>query len=216
MSFFGSIGKSLGSFIKPLASIALKAVAPAAANMLKGIVGDLFTKGGDFLKGLTSGLPGPLASLASNLIGKGVGALTNLAEGGINSLLSKITGGAHTVDAGGTQVAVPGITTRPPATNTTSSASTATVASPNYGTGNNIGTAGASSGIGALPNLNTTSSDQIKAELKAKYPNLKPEDLDMMAAQEAEQRYNRMISLLTQLLTMKHEATKSIIQNFRA
>ena len=45
---------------------------------------------------------------------------------------------------------------------------------------------------------------------------LKPEDQAMLDKQEAAQKYNRMITLLTSILQMQHEAQKAIIQNFRA
>ncbi len=46
--------------------------------------------------------------------------------------------------------------------------------------------------------------------------NMKPEDRAMYQMQKEEQLYNRMITLMTQLLQMAHETTKAIIQNLRA
>lgn len=46
--------------------------------------------------------------------------------------------------------------------------------------------------------------------------NLNDKDKAMLGAQQAMQDYNRMITLLTSLLQMQHEAQKAIIQNFRA
>lgn len=107
MGFLGGVLKSVGNIIKPLAQTAIRAIAPAATSMLKGVVGDLFTAGKGALSGFMAALPlpSPLKNLASKLLGKGLDALQNLAQGGIekaiaalvNKLAPRTTGDGVTV-----------------------------------------------------------------------------------------------------------------------
>jgi len=107
MGFIGGVLKSVGNIIKPLAQTAIRAIAPAATSMLKGVVGDLFTAGKGALSGFMAALPlpSPLKNLASKLLGKGLDALQNLAQGGIekaiaalvNKLAPRTTGDGVTV-----------------------------------------------------------------------------------------------------------------------
>jgi hypothetical protein len=90
MSFLSSIGKSLGGLIKQVAPMAIKAIAGPASSLLKGVVGDLFTKGGAALTKLAGRLPGPFAGLAQKLLGAALPKLQSLANGGIDSLIQKL------------------------------------------------------------------------------------------------------------------------------
>ena len=74
-----------------------------------------------------------------------------------------------------------------------------------------------SSGSADASGLNLTASNQALAA-QANPEGIKVEDKDqkMLDAQQKAQDYNRMITLLTSLLQMQHEAQKAIIQNFRA
>ena len=56
--------------------------------------------------------------------------------------------------------------------------------------------------------------NSLKGEFLQK--GLKDEDAGMMALQEQQQRYNRMLTLMTQMLQMRHEGLKGIDQNIRA
>src|SRR5947209_1182330 len=83
MGIIGSIGNAIGGALKNIGSTVLKAVAPAATDMLKGAAGS-------FVNMLP--LPSPLKDLATKLLGKGADALKGLADGGIDSLLQKLVG----------------------------------------------------------------------------------------------------------------------------
>ncbi len=114
MAFIGSVVKNI---VKPLAQTAIRAIAPQAAGILKGVAGnvitDLFSKGTGALQGVLGSIPfvGPLAS---NLVGKYAPQLQNLAtnffNGGVDKLLTLVTGQPTSRPVPGT----PGSVTPPP------------------------------------------------------------------------------------------------------
>ncbi len=85
---FGKIGKSL-------IEGAVKAVAPKVIEQLKGVAGDLFTKGTDGLKGLLGNTP-VVGKLLSGLVDKLAPQLKGMIEGGLDKalkgLVEKFTG----------------------------------------------------------------------------------------------------------------------------
>jgi hypothetical protein len=153
------VGK-LTSFIKPLATNFIKAVAPKAAEALKGIAGgvikDLFSKGAGALKGLVSQIPfvGPLAGgLVDKLAPKLSELAQRLAGTGIDKLLSMITGANTTRPAPGVpggQVTTP--TINDPVRTNTAAANTPAVPSSSSnastGAGGTNGTNGFDNGAG--------------------------------------------------------------------
>jgi len=90
MSFLSSIGRSLGGIIKQVAPMAIKAIAGPAGSLLRGVVGDLFTKGSAALTKLAGNLPGPLGSLAQRLLGSALPRLQNMAMGGLEKLIQTL------------------------------------------------------------------------------------------------------------------------------
>lgn len=191
------------------------AVAPQASNLLKKVAGDYYTARGDLLKSVANFfLPKPLERLAGAAIDFNTGTKMFNAEMNIDMALSQFIGLPHNVDVGGQYTTVPGLQSRTYSSTIGNSWGTNNQ-SIFDGRDNNIGSIGTRSLIDGLPNVSTRTSDQVIAELKRKYPNMKQEDLEAMAAQEVEQRYNRMIMLLTAQLQMRHETTKAIQQNHR-
>jgi hypothetical protein len=85
---FGQIGKSL-------LDGAVKAVAPKVIESLKGVAGDLFTKGADGAKGLLGKVP-LVGSLLSGMVDKFAPQLKGMIEGGLDKalkgLVEKFTG----------------------------------------------------------------------------------------------------------------------------
>ncbi|MCC6334705.1 MAG: hypothetical protein IT380_12070 [Myxococcales bacterium] len=113
MGFLGGVLKSVGNIIKPLAQTAIRAIAPAATGMLKGVVGDLFTAGKGALNSFMSALPlpSPLKNLAQKLLGKGLDALQGLAQGGIEKAIAALVNKlAPRTTADGVTVTTPPVT----------------------------------------------------------------------------------------------------------
>jgi len=205
--------KGIGSALGGIAKTAIQAVAPKVTDMLKGVVGDLFSQGTKALQGVVSGLPGPFGAIASSLVGAGGNALSNLAQGGLEKLIQSIVGQPSERPVAG---APAGTTVTPPALAPTaagapSRASTAAEATANVTSAANTATGGAfgsaSSSGGGLP---IPSEPDINS-----FGDLsKPENL--FKAQTAMQKYSQMMQLLTSLQQMQHETAKSVIQNIRA
>ena len=210
----GSVFKSIGSGIKSIGSAALKSIAPAATNLLKGIVGSGF----DAFKGvatkLVGSLPGPLGALATKylapLLGKGIDALKGMSQGAIENLVKKLVGSTTPREVPGAPAGSPKVTL--PAQGTAERASGAAAATAEVakaagasGEGKFFGTGGFGSGA-----LNIPSEPQMQdfGDLS------KPENL--FKAQTAMQRYSQTMSMLTSLAQMKHDTAKGVIQNFRA
>jgi hypothetical protein len=85
------------------------------------------------------------------------------------------------------------------------------VAAPGGGAGG-AGAAGGGGGGGAGLDGAMAEANRLGVDTSG----LKAEDAATLNAQAEAQAYQRMITLLTNLLQMQHEAQKSIIQNFRA
>lgn len=144
----GSVFKSVGNIIKPLAQTAIRAVAPAATKMLQGVVGDLFSAGkgavGNFLKALP--LPSPIQNLAQKLLGKGFDALKNLAQGGIEKAIAALVNKlAPRTTGDGVTVTPP---TLPSRTESAAAATPSTGSSSSAATGSSSGAGSASSAAG--------------------------------------------------------------------
>ena len=219
MGMLGGVLKSVGSFIKPLAQSALRAVAPAATNLLKNIVGTGF----DALKSiapkaLQTILPGPIGALASKLlgplVGKGIDALKGLTQGGIEKLVQGL------VNKVAPQTTKDGVTTTTPAfpervSPQTTSTTNAAVAGAVAGAGGAV-SAGASSAGEALQNAASGSSgmpdpskfgDLTKPENMAKFQNAQ------FAYQQTMNRLNEMFQLMSNVEKSRSDTAKQISGN---
>lgn len=147
----GSVLKSVGNVIKPLAQTAIRAIAPAATSMLKGVVGDLFTAGKGALSGFMAALPlpSPLKNLASKLLGKGMDALQNLAQGGIEKAIAALVNKLAPRTTGD------GVTVTPPTL--PNRTDTITNNTPSGGTSSSSGAATGTSGAGSASSAGGTS-----------------------------------------------------------
>jgi hypothetical protein len=214
MAFIGGIVKN---FIKPLAQTAIRAIAPQAAGILKGVAGnvisDLFSKGTGAVQGLLSKIPfvGPMAS---NLVGKYAPQLQNLAtnffNGGVDKLLTAVTGQPTSRPVPGTNqsVTTPSIASEPRTTSiiqntpsSSSSASTATQAASN--------SSGGPSYNGSFPSYPTPPKD--------------PKDLagqndfqsKMFDFQQASQNMNTFWQMMQNTLKSMGDTANNAVRNLR-
>ncbi|MEW6433475.1 MAG: hypothetical protein AB1730_18370 [Myxococcota bacterium] len=222
MGFLGGIGKAIGNVIKPLAQTAIRAIAPAATSMLKGVVGDLFTAGKGALNTFLamSPLPSPLKGLAQKLLGKGLDALQNLAQGGIEKAIAALVNmlAPRTTSDGVTVTPTP--ITQPSRTdsivNNTPTASSSGAAT---------GTAGAASGgSGAIAaaggSIGSWSPSQGMPKASQFGDLSKPENLEQYKA--AQFQYQQMMSninefwqLMSTVFKKQADTSAQIIGNMR-
>lgn len=224
MGFLGGVLKSVGNIIKPLAQTAIRAIAPAATGMLKGVVGDLFTAGKGALNSFMSALPlpSPLKNLAQKLLGKGLDALQGLAQGGIEKAIAALVNKlAPRTTADGVTVTTPPVTqpgrtdsivrNNPPAGGTSSSTG---AASGGGGSMNSGAVNAAGSGIGNWkPSQGMPKADQF-GDLS------KPENLEQYKA--AQFQYQQMMGninefwqLMSNVFKKQQETSSTIISNLR-
>lgn len=223
MGFLGGIGKAIGNVIKPLAQTAIRAIAPAATSMLKGVVGDLFTAGKGALNTFLamSPLPSPLKNLASKLLGKGMDALQNLAQGGIekgiaalvNKLAPRTTGDGVTVTPPTLPNRTDSIVNNTP-TGSSSGAATATGGTSAAASGGSGAVAAAGGKIGSWsPSQGMPTASQFE-DLS------KPENLEQYKA--AQFQYQQMMSninefwqLMSTVFKKQADTSAQIIGNMR-
>ncbi|MBL8917724.1 MAG: hypothetical protein JNJ54_02595 [Myxococcaceae bacterium] len=214
----------IGSFIKPLATNLIKNIAPKVTSALKGIAGnvisDIFQKGTGALQGLLGKIPlaGPLLS---GLVGKYAPGLENIAKnfvnGGIDKLLSMITGAPTQRPVPGTSANVttpplsdPGraasIVANSPAPQTSSAASTG-------GSSGAGSTGGASSGMptynGSFPSFPKPPTDPKDLAAQNKYQE------DMYAFQHAQQTMNTFWTTMQNALKSMGEVAMGAARNLR-
>lgn len=225
MAFLGSITKNIGSFIKPLAQTVIKAVAPAAVDALKGIAGNgitsLFEAGTKGLQGLLGKVPlvGPLLS---NLVGKYAPGLQNIAQnwvnGGLDKLLSMVTGQPTSRPVPGTDVSVttppladPGRTTsivnNTPVTNT--QASTGTPSLPSSPSTGGTSSSGGPSYNGSFPSYPTPPKDPKDLAAQNKFQE------DMFNFQQASQNMNTFWQMMQNTLKSMGDTANNAVRNLR-
>lgn len=94
MGLLSGVGRALGGVVRTLAPTVIKALAPGATQLLKGIVGDGFGAANKLLNNLASNLPSPLRSLAKSLLASVMPKLQGMAESGIEKLIGQLAGAA--------------------------------------------------------------------------------------------------------------------------
>jgi hypothetical protein len=219
----GSVFKSVGNIIKPLAQTAIQAIAPQAAGMLKGIVGDLFTAGKGALSSFlnVSGLPSPIKSLAEKLLPKGLDALKNLADGGIDKLLQMITGKPQNVTTSdGVNVTTPPMT-QPGRTDSIVNNTPSGGTSSSSGAATATGGSGGSSGAATLDAAaNSKWGWEGGAPDSSKYDLTSPGgaakfQADMTKYQMAMSAVSNTFQALSNIFKSQADTQKAILSNFR-
>jgi hypothetical protein len=221
MSLFSGIARSIGSFIKPLAQTALRAIAPAATSMLSNVVGDLFSAGKGALNTFMSALPlpSPLKDLASRLLGRGMDAVQNLAQGSLEKWLNSVvdrlaprtTADGVTVTPDTLPNRTDSITTNTPSVggNTPAAGGTAVSQNPATGAGGAGGVEGGNFGwSGSAPNPSSY-GDMSKPENANKFQS------DMFKYQQAMNNLNNFWQMMSNAMKASMDTQKSIIGNLR-
>lgn len=219
------LGKVFNNFIKPLASTVIKAVAPAAVDALKGIAGhglsSLFEAGTKGLQGLLGKVP-LLGPTLSNLVGKYAPGLQNIAQnwvnGGLDKLLSMVTGQPTERPVPGTNTSVttpplsdPGratsIVTNTPTSNT--QASTGTPSLPSSPSTGGTNSSGGPSYNGSFPSYPTPPKDPKDLAAQNKFQE------DMFAFQQASQNLNMFWQMMQNTLKSMGDTANNAVRNLR-
>lgn len=202
MGLLSGIGRALSGAVKTLAPVAIKALAPQAVSLLKGIVGDAFSAGTRALNNLASNLPSPLRSLASSLISSLMPKLNSAAEGGIEKLIGKLARSATERFAPGVgNITLPALADRgraiaetQPATASSSAAAT--------GAGS-----GAPSNASDLPPAFPSNPNDIGAMNKF--------NADMQAYQQRLSAMQNYWQMMSNILKSNSDTHKALIANLR-
>jgi hypothetical protein len=226
MAFLGGVLK----LARPIVGNIVRAVAPKAAEALKGIAGnvikDLFSKGAGALKGLVSQLPiaGPLlGGLVDKLAPKLTDLAQRLAGTGIDRLLQMITGANTSRPLPGAQ---PGTTvTTPSINNPVRTETAATNAVPQSTTNASSGTGGTQQSNGGAPA--NTSFDAPAHGWSGGPPNpnnygdlSKPENAqrmqnDMIRYQQTMSNIANFFQMLSSVLKAQSDTAGAIGRNLR-
>jgi hypothetical protein len=105
---------SIGNFLKPIATAALKAAAPIAGDAVKSLLGKVVGDGFDAVKSFGQGLVSQLpfiGGIASKYLGKGVDALKGLTNGAISKFIDGLVQKVAPQNVDGKQVTVPTVST---------------------------------------------------------------------------------------------------------
>ena len=216
-----SIGGAIGGIVKTVAPAILQAVAGPASSLLKGVVGDLFSKGAGFIKNAISALPlpGPLQGLAQKLLGSGLEKLQQFASGGIDKLIQSLGDLVmKRLAPGAGDLALPGMNTQarqdgiqnnsPTSSSSSSSPATGTGSTSSPATGSSTGTTGAGESSNLPPKPLT--GDDAKDVGKQNEYNQK-----MFDYQQAMSNMNKFWEMMS-TVQKSHDSTKSaMIQNLR-
>ncbi|MDX2013809.1 MAG: hypothetical protein SFW67_26675 [Myxococcaceae bacterium] len=234
MAFLGKIG----NFVKPFVGNIVKAVAPKAAEALKGIAGgvikDLFSKGAGALKGLVSQIPfvGPLAGgLVDKLAPKLSELAQRLAGTGIDRLLQMITGSNTARPVPGAAPNSPPVTTptinNPVRTETAANNTPTSSTNASTGAGGNNGTIGqGGAGLSGVnvgdtkPNSKGYKWDGGSMPNPDKYNMENPADAaafqrDMAKYQQAMNNISLYWQTLSNVLKAQNDTAQSIGRNVR-
>jgi hypothetical protein len=204
----GGILKSVAKFAIPIAANFIGGpLAGIATKLLQGVADKFIGQGKSLVDGLLDKIPFGLGSPLKSLADKLIGGLQSKVDGGIESLVHKIATSIVKRLTGD------GVSVTPPALGSKERAETST-------------SAGASvindikSGATGYPATGNSSSGSLLDEIgsfpkKPTMPSDPKDDRAMMKYQEEMQAYNRMITMLTNVLQMRHESNKAIVSNLR-
>jgi hypothetical protein len=208
MSLLGNIAGSLfRNLAPPILQTAIRAVAPAATNLLKNIVGSGF----DVAKyaapfAVSALLPGPLGALAGSLLGplmgKGIDALKNMALGNVADVTRQITSQPQ----------------QRPVTGSTVS----DIVLPALGqVAQNFGASSIGSAIGgAIGNFFGASAEDQLANAagnlrEPSFPGANASEGELLKYQTELQKYARLMDMYSKIIQAHHDMKKGIIANFR-
>ena len=212
-----SIGGAIGGVIKQVAPSILKAVAPAASGILKGIVGDAFQAGGSFLNKLAGNLPGPLGGLAQKLLGAALPKLQALATGGLEKGLQKLMDMV-------TQRFLPGIgNVGVPGLNDPGRQAAITANSPSTGSTGSAATGGTTGGVtsGSVAPSATTSGAPTSPPDPKNYGDLQDQNnmqkllKDQQAYQTNFSAMQNYWSMISNIMKANFDTLKGMSQNLR-
>jgi hypothetical protein len=211
-----NIGGIFKSVVKNVLPSVIQAVAPAATSLLKGITGDLFTKGAGFLGKLASNLPGPFAGLAQKLLGSALPKLQEMAGGAIEKLIGKLaTSITERFAPGAGNLTLPGADVRAP-----TMAANDPIAASNTGAAQGAPSPVAASNTGAAtPNPGPAGSDLPPAPLTGK----DAEDIGkqnefnakMQSYQARLSAMNRYWEMMSNIYKTHDQTARAIGANFR-
>lgn len=214
MSLLGKIGSALGGVIKQVAPAVLRAVAPAVSEGLKKITDGFVSGGANALKGLTSSLPSPIASLLNKGIDWGADKLKGLAGSAFDQLLQKLMGTPTQIPAApaGTTGALPGIATpeRAQITAAATAAANAGIAQAQASLPN--GGVSAPSGGGTIEDKAIA---QIGTLTEPPLPGKDATEQELAKFQRDLGKYNRMLELMSKVISIGNDTKKGIQSNFR-
>jgi hypothetical protein len=210
MSLIGSVANfAFRNLIPPLAQSAIRAVAPAATNLLSGIVGTGFTAAKYALPfAVAAALPGPFGALAgallAPLIGKGVDALKNFTQDCIRNFVGQATSQTSERPLFGSDSGS--------SINLGPLAQTAV----NYGASSIGETLGnAVSNFFGGGDSETAIANRAGSLQEPAVPPEGASEGDMLKYQAALQKYARLMDMYSKIIQAHHDMKKGIIANFR-
>ena len=211
MGFLGGVLKSVAKFAIPIAANFVGGpLAGMATKLLQGVADKFIGQGKSLVDGLLDKIPFGLGSPLKSLADKLIGGLQKKVDGGIESLIHKIaTSIVSRLTGDGVKVAPPALGSKERA-DVSSSAGASIINDISNGTG----------GASGLPSTGGSSGGSLLDEIgsfpkKPSMPSDPKDDRAMMKYQEEMQAYNRMITMLTNVLQMRHESNKAIVSNLR-
>jgi hypothetical protein len=212
MGFLGNIaGAAFRALVPPIAQSAIRAVAPAATDLLKKIVGSGF----DVVKfaapfAVAGALPGPLGMIAGALLGpvmgKGIDALKNWTTTGLENFVRQFVGQPQPRELVGS-----------PAGNTVTPSPLPQRASQSFASSVVDTVTNVASSI--LPSFGRSTEDQLAgaaAGLKEPaFPGANASEGELLQYQTALQKYARLMDMYSKIIQAHHDMKKGIIANFR-
>jgi hypothetical protein len=210
MSILGALGGTVfRALVAPIAQSAIRAIAPAATNLLQKVVGTGF----DVVKfaapfALQAILPGPLGFLAQSLlgplIGKGVDALKGMSQQGIQNFVQQIVGQPSDRPLVGSNYG--NNIVRPPL----------------YETAQNWGASSVGSSLGNTVS-NWFGGGDVESQLagaaqglrEPTFPGSGASEGDLLKYQTELQKYARLMDMYSKIIQAHHDMKKGIIANFR-
>jgi hypothetical protein len=216
MGFLGGIANSVVRMVKPLAHTAIQAIAPQATQMLKGVIGDLFTAGKGALNTFLalSPLPSPLKSLAQKLLGQGFDKLKGLAEGALDKAIAQLVQSLAPRPIRGTNVTA--ILPRIPERINTAAANTPTASSAGAATGSGTVSGGSSGTQGTQGSWGWSGGPPDPSKFDMKDPNQAAAfQSQMLQYQQAMNNISTFFTALSNAYKAMSDTQKGIASNLR-
>jgi hypothetical protein len=210
MSFLSGILSGVAKFAIPIAANFLAGPAAGIATKLLQGIADSFLKGAKgavngLVDGLLNQIPFGLGSPLKTIAHKLIGGLFDKLEGGIDGGIAKLV--RNLVNSVVKRLTGDGVSVAPPSLGSKERSSGTSMLGQIFD-----GVKSAFSGGGGSDSI----LNELSLPAKPGNPGANATDEQLLKYQEAMQRYNRMLTMITQLLQMQHEGKKSVIQNMRA